>query len=382
MPWLTAPEAIATLGVRPQTLYAYVSRNRVKAKPDPKDPRRSLYDAEDVRRIARRRGPGHRRAAVAEDSIAWGEPVLASAISTVSQGRLIYRGQDACTLAAEATLEEVAALLWNAGAPDFAPRMVSIPRSDARGTAFALLASCAAIDEPTYGRSVAVLAREAAQLLATLSQGFAGGGHIAGGRPIHRRLAAHWRLGDKGAELLRMALVLLADHELNASTFAARVAASTGASLAACALAGLATLSGPRHGGAAAAMQALLRDTECGGAAAAVRHWLDLGRPMPGFGHALYPTGDPRAVTLLSGFDLPAPFAALSDAVEHLVGEPPNVDFVLAAFAARYRLPADAPFVIFALARLAGWLAHAMEQAAGGRLIRPRARYVGALPPS
>jgi citrate synthase len=381
MAWLTAAEAMATLGVRPQTLYAYVSRRRVKAKPDPKDSRRSLYDAEDVRRLARQRVPGHRRAAVAENSIAWGEPVLPSAISTAIDGRLIYRGVDACAWAAGASLEETATLLWNAGKPDFSMRDggASSKDRDARRAAFAFLAARAATDEPVHGRAANVLGRDAAALMAGLAQVFAG--RAGGPAPIHARLAAHWRLGGKAADALRIALVVLADHELNASTFAARVAASTGASLSACALAGLSTLSGPLHGGAAGALNALLQDAARTGADRAVRQWLDLGRPIPAFGHALYPLGDPRAAVLLDRVPLTAPFVAIRSAAERLTGEPPNIDFALAAFVARHRLPVDAPFVVFALARLAGWLAHAIEQSTTGRLIRPRARYIGSMPP-
>lgn len=380
MAWLTASEAMATLGVKPQTLYAYVSRRRVKAKPDPRDSRRSLYDAEDVRRLARQRAPGHRRVALAENAIAWGEPVLPSAISTVIDGRLIYRGRDACALAASATLEEIATLLWNAGVPDFgrSDRGAAPGRTDARRAAFDFLAARAAADEPVYGRGAAALGRDAAELMAGMTQVFAG--RSGGKAPIHARLAATWRLGDKAADALRVALVLLADHELNASTFAARVAASTGASLPACALAGLAALSGPLHGGAAAALDALLQDAARLGAERAARQWLDLGRAIPGFGHALYPLGDPRAAVLLARVAPTAPLAALRAAAERLIGEPPNIDFALAALVARWRLPPDAPFVIFALARLAGWLAHAIEQATTGRLIRPRARYIGPAP--
>jgi citrate synthase len=150
--------------------------------------------------------------------------------------------------------------------------------------------------------------------------------------------------------------------------------------LSACALAGLSALTGPLHGGAAGALDALLQDAVRTGAERAVRQWLDLGRPIPGFGHALYPLGDPRATLLLARVAPTAPFVALRDAVERLIGEPPNIDFALAAFVARHRLPADAPFVIFAQARLAGWLAHAIEQATTGKLIRPRARYIGRMP--
>src|SRR5579872_1651176 len=110
--WLSAEEAVRRLAVKPQTLYASVSRGRVRAKPDPADPRRSLYDATDIERLMERRGGPRAAGAVAAETIRWGEPVLPSAISTVIDGRLYYRGEDAALLAETATLEAVAQLLW------------------------------------------------------------------------------------------------------------------------------------------------------------------------------------------------------------------------------------------------------------------------------
>ncbi len=101
---------------------------------------------------------------------------------------------------------------------------------------------------------------------------------------------------------------------------------------------------------------------------------------MAGFGHPLYPAGDPRATALLQPLALPPELGQIRDAVEELVGERPNIDFALAALTTIYRLPREAPLVLFALARSVGWLAHALEQATRGRLIRPRARYVGPPP--
>jgi citrate synthase len=98
---------------------------------------------------------------------------------------------------------------------------------------------------------------------------------------------------------------------------------------------------------------------------------------LSGFGHALYPEGDVRAQALLAAFSVPPEYQALRRAVDDIAGERPNVDFALAAMTEHFDLPADAPLVLFAIARSAGWLAHAMEQASVGRLIRPRARYVG-----
>ena len=116
MKWLTAEQALKFLGVRSQTLYANVSRGRIRAKPDPADPRRSLYNGNDVARLAERR-PGRRPAeTVATQAIGWGDPVLPSGSSTVANGRLWYRGRDAVQLAESATLEEVAALLWQTSA--------------------------------------------------------------------------------------------------------------------------------------------------------------------------------------------------------------------------------------------------------------------------
>src|SRR5471030_3178396 len=104
--WLSAEEALGRLRLRPQTLYAYVSRGRVRAEPDPVEPRRSRYRASDVAALAERKARGRKAADVAIGAIAWGEPVLASAITTVRDGRLYYRGQDAARLSDTATRSE------------------------------------------------------------------------------------------------------------------------------------------------------------------------------------------------------------------------------------------------------------------------------------
>ena len=179
--------------------------------------------------------------------------------------------------------------------------------------------------------------------------------------------------------LIRRALVLLADHELNASTFAARVAASTGASIAASLLAGLGALSGPRHGGVARAVTALVDEAARSGAAPAISTWLARGHPLPGFGHPLYPDGDPRAVALLEGVAIDPLMTSLRDAAAEITGEPANIDYALAVLSRALDLPRDAAFKLFALGRSVGWSAHAMEQAASEQLIRPRAHYVGAI---
>jgi citrate synthase len=385
--WLSAEEALSRLRVRPQTLYAYVSRGRVRAEADPVEPRRSRYRASDVTALADRKARGRKAADVAVSAIAWGEPVLTSAITTVRDGRLYYRGHDAVILAEGATLEAVARLLrGGAGSPPAAAqRAPAGPTAQAR--AFAAFAARAAADPPAEGQSPADLADEAARLLDLMAAAVAG---HEGDLPleedegaIHERLGRAWRAPRGDWDQIRRALVLLADHELNASTFAARVAASTGASLAAAVLAGLAALSGPRHGGMAERVEAFCAEAERSGlkrALAKASTANDAGGGAPGFGHALYPDGDPRAEALLAAVKLPPALARLREAVEGETGARANVDFALVALRQSLGLPAEAPFALFAMARTAGWLAHAMEQSAGGRLIRPRARYVGPEP--
>ncbi|MBJ3784855.1 citrate/2-methylcitrate synthase [Devosia sediminis] len=374
MNWLTAEEALARLGTKPQTLYANVSRGRITARPDPDDPRKSLYRQDDVERLANR--PQGRRPArtVAAESIAWGEPVLETSIATVADGRLLYRGQDAVTLAETATLGAVARLLWGSATEvDFAGRARA--RSPGMTAAYQAVAELAATDMPAAGRNRAVLLADAARTVSFLAGALAAPGTM----PAHHRLAQQWGRPE-AADPLRRALVLLAEHELNASTFAARVTASTGAPLSAAVLAGLAALSGPLHGTASQSMAGLVEAARRQGATLAIGAHLRQGNALPCFGHKLYPDGDVRAGALMAAFTLPPVFAELAEAGERLSGEKPNIDFALAALVGAYDLPADAPLQIFALARSVGWLAHALEQIETGTLIRPRARYVGTEP--
>ncbi|TIS48542.1 citrate synthase [Mesorhizobium sp.] len=377
--WLTREEALTRLNVRPQTLYAYVSRGRIGMRPDEVDPRRSQYRADDIAALATRRARGRSPQAIAESAIAWGEPAITTAISTVLHGRLVYRGQDAAALAAAATLEQTAGLLWASGAAvSFASLTPSTARQSGASTAFARLSALAGEGRPSLGRRPAMLQQDGANAISVIATAL---GAIFGSEPVHERLARAWSVDAAGADLIRKALVLLADHELNASTFAARVAASTGAPIAACLLAGLATLTGPRHGGAGAAAIALVEDSERLGPDEAIARWLAHDRPLPGFGHQLYPEGDPRAEALLPDVEIDDGLLHLRDAVVAATGMHPNVDFALAALTRSLRLPADAPFRLFALGRSVGWTAHAIEQATSNRPIRPRARYDGPLRP-
>ncbi|HTH74410.1 MAG TPA: citrate/2-methylcitrate synthase, partial [Trinickia sp.] len=179
----------------------------------------------------------------------------------------------------------------------------------------------------------------------------------------------------------------------NASTFTVRCIASTGMHLFGAVTGGLAALAGPRHCGETMLVTAMFREAKHAGDIdryIAGRLARDDGQQrtiLPGFGHMLYPAGDPRAALLLDMLSQRvrthaerqalADIDAIAHAVREATGLAPTVDFALSALERVLRLPAGAAFSLFALGRAVGWIAHAMEQLEDGRLIRPRARYVG-----
>lgn len=376
---LTSKEAAAILGVSVPTLYAYVSRGMLASIADG-NARSKRYAHEDVLRLAARKADGKRAGHTVAAAMSWGVPVLESRISLIADGKLIYRGHDSSALAAHATLEQVAGLLW--GEPGAKPdggagNLPAVPRLPAavaalaqamppleRAMAFLPVLASLKPDLPPEA-SPAQLMRMLASLLLDVEMSDA---------PLHQQVAQAWGVQDEAQELLRAALVLMADHELNTSAFTVRCVASTGAALPAVLCAGLAALSGREHGGhyliAKGVMEAEL---DCPGT-------LSILAMQPGFGHPLYPNGDPRAALLLEMMR-PLPQAAgvlaLAARAAATKGAEPNSDFALAALELVLRLPPHAGAVLFALARSAGWLAHAAEQAADDRMIRPRARYIG-----
>ena len=205
---------------------------------------------------------------------------------------------------------------------------------------------------------------------------------------IDQRLARAWGTGARGADVLRAAIILCADHELNVSAFTARCVASAGSNPYAVVIAGLAALEGTRHGGASIRAEAMLasirRARRLGDA---LRERQRRGETLHGFGHPLYRDGDPRAAALLTllreryprspelAFALEAARAAAS-----VLQEKPTIDFALAAVARVLRLPAGSPLTLFALGRTIGWIGHAIEQYTTDQIIRPRAKYVGPAP--
>lgn len=374
-------EACRLLGVRPQTVYAYVSRGKLEVMPDPVDTRRSLYRAEDVAGLAKRKQAGRKHETLAANTLFGSEPSIPTALTAFFRGRAHYRGRDSIALAQAATLEEAAQWMWAAEQPvDFAsvaikPTAPALPPG--RTAAFTALAALAASGHSTRGRLTRVLHQEGQGLVGLVADAF---GAQPGKQPLHQRLARGWKQPPAVAELLRTAMVLLLDHELTSSAFAARIAASNGASLPACLLAGLSTLSGPLHGDASGRVRALFAEVERLGEEQVVVQYLSTGQPFAGFGHFLYPDGDPRAAALLALFE-PAPvIARFIERVTTLTGLRPNVDVAMAALVGHCSLPADAAFGIMATARSVGLLAHSVEQLGVAQVIRPRGRYVGLVP--
>ena len=205
-----------------------------------------------------------------------------------------------------------------------------------------------------------------------------------------KTLQRAWKASSPAtASLLDAAMILCADHDLNVSTFTARCAASAGSNPYAVVGAGLAALRGFRHGGMTERVEALFDEAVAPkGARLVLEGRLRRGEALPGFGHPLYAGPDPRAALLLErAFAARAATAgaavarALIAAARDLTGEAPNIDFALVALARIAGLPAGAPLQLLALGRTVGWIAHAIEQVEDGRLIRPRARYVGTPPP-
>ena len=396
---LTAHQAAAELGISLPTLYAYVSRGLVRSESGP-DGRSRRYRTEDVWALKRRKD--HRRDPdkAAEDALHWGLPVLRSSLSLIADGRLFYRGRDVVTLAASNTIEEVAALLW-AGSTDtplpaaepidLGPDGAHLKKIKAPLTVMEVfqttLTIAAAYDTSAFDVRPASVQRTGLNIVRLLAS------TAAGARPSKRSVAEvlqrRWcPKRPEAVDLLHAALVLYADHELNPSTFTARCVASAGATPYGVVLAGLAALQGSKHGGACERAEALLDEAPHErGAHRAVAARLRRGETMPGFGHPLYPEGDPRGELLMrlveqrcadsEGVEIAR---ALADAVWDLMGDRPTVDFGLVTLCRALELPSHAPLALLAIGRSIGWIAHAIEQYEEGRLIRPRARYTGEPP--
>lgn len=399
---LSTKEAAELLGVKPETVYAYVSRGHLSSRRAPGG-RGSTFDAQEVETLARR---NRRESAGTPGS--GGELSVRTHLTLIEADRYYFRGVDATRLATGHSYEEVAEWLWTGrlrpGAAFTAPAaslavarraVEALPEHAGPVDRLRVAATAAASADPLrFDLSEEAVLATARILIPTL----------VGALPPHRpdqhdegplahRLWARLsgRPADEAAlRFLDTALALLADHDLAASTLAVRVAASARAHAYAAVSAGLGVIEGPLHGAAGGLAHKLLLDVlDQGDAGPVIAGELRAGRRIPGLGHRLYQGEDPRARVLFELLeDMPraAPaLAAARDVVATTARHAPlhaNVDLALAVFTTSCAMLATAGETIFAVARTAGWIAHALEEYGERPLrMRPSGHYVGPKPP-
>jgi citrate synthase len=409
MELIDATTAARRLGVKRETLYAYVSRGTL-ASHRASDGRRSLFEASAVERLARR---GRPRRATQRGAI---DLTLETSVTELSDHELRYRGRPVADLTTTHTFEEVAALLWGATPVPAWPAGSAVRDADTGHDGHdghdvaAIRRTCAELtadpiagddparpprDRPPTPDQVAAAGRRlvaaAVASLAPVGEDRTARLHLDGRPPVRGTVAGRlWprltprRATPPAVRAVNTALVLLADHELAASTLAVRVAASTWASPAGVVFAGLGALSGPLHGSASSAARGVLQDALRRGPAAAVRDATAGGRRVAGFGHKVYAGVDPRAALLLDALAEVGPPRTLRvarelvDEVAERTGRQANIDLALAVLAECGGMTPAAGEIVMTTARIAGWLAHAAEEYEQTPLrFRTRAAYVG-----
>lgn len=394
--WITAAEAAQRLGVKQASLYSYVSRG-VLSRRKSEGSRESLFSALEVESLARRGRPRRSRGAT--------ELVIETGVTEITGDQLRYRGYDAIELASERDFEEVAGLLWTgtlANGQLWQATETAIAAASAAQSALppgtlplerlqVIVPALAAADPLRLHLDPPAVIAAGRALIAGMTDSLPAVRSPSGGMPgasIAERLIARLCPAEPTPGLvraLRAAMVLLADHELAASTLAARVAASMRADPYAVVATGLGAVGGALHGGASFGAEVMLRSAaRPDEAARVVGDLLRRGERIPGFGHFVYRRSDPRAVLLMdlvreaaAGSErLAVADAVIAEARRRALPEP-NIDFALAALAAVTEMVPGGGEAVFAVARTAGWIAHALEEYARGTPIRPRGIYTG-----
>ena len=403
--FVSASEACELLNVKPATLYTYVSRGLIHRIPTGQK-RTSRYSLSDVLNLKARAEARSGHGPVAADALHWGQPVIQTSISTVGEkAGLTYRGHSALDLVRrKLKYESVAELLWGGELPKRAPSWQRVenttltelawipPQASPFAVLGMLLPFLAAADtnrfvvtnDREWERSRQIIRLAAAAM--ALPQSPERAVEALTKRRVSQVLSCALGLPLKVAPHIDLALILGAEHELNASTFAARVAASTRADIYACLSAAVAAHSGPRHGQAVGRVFTVLDEVQrCEDAATALHARLERGEFMPGFGHFLYPHGDPRATPLMQAARAIAPenravqsLWSLGVAAKEAQYYPPNIDMGHAMLAAALGIHRNKACSLFLIGRFAGWVAHIIEQREQKSLLRPRAEYLPA----
>jgi citrate synthase len=378
---LTADQVARRLGVKLETVYAYVSRG-VLTRTIADDGHTSRFDTGEVEELARRGRPRRERNRQGTVDVS-----LATAITGIVGNRLLFRGHDATKLAVSSTFEAVAELLWTGALPaearwEVVPEKARVALHATRvlpATAGAIerlsvaTAALASVHPLRVDLRPAAVVDHARCLVATFTEVLPARAAPPRGRAPTFAARLFPRLSSLSPKPARLALldatlIVLADHELATSTLAARVAASTRADPFAVAQAGLGAVSGPLHGKAAVAAHRMILDAAASTAEAAVARAIETLGVVPGFRHPVYQGVDPRAACLLDRVRAilkPAALEvlhALARAGAKSAGAEPNVDFALAAVAFALEMPVGASEAVFAIARTAGWIAHALEE--------------------
>jgi citrate synthase len=388
--YLSASEAAAFLGIAKPTLYAYVSRGLVRSQPGA-DSRARTYNRLDLERLQARKRIRNRPQAEVAAALHWGAPLLDSSLTLITKDGLYYRGSSALELALMRSFWEVACWFWSGhweGPP--APGRSELCPQKGTSDPFHLqqswLIECSHRDFLGYQWAMPFVA-EAGTAIVRQFLAFLTGvpnpsvGHAAS------ELATCWCRGSRrGERVLNAVLILTLDHEINVSSFTARVVASAGANLYEAVNAAMCAFSGSRHGRTSERAEQFIGELENAESAGALIHTrLRAGEEIPGFGHPLYPGGDPRARLILQLLmeDFPEEFAKIQRKIndsERALHQSANLDLAVAVVSKVLGLPRHSGFHLFALGRTVGWIAHAIEQHQSGEFIRPRARYTGAIP--
>jgi len=405
--WLSAADAARRLGVKRETLYAYVSRGMLTSRRVPGG-RESRFDPAEVARLAERSRAGGKAGAL--------EIVIDSGLTLLDPaGHLFFRGWDVAEACRQASFEQVAEWLWTGAPPEpsshegfGAPPAVMAAARHAVGSLEAggrpmdllrvALAAAATADPLRVDRRPDAVAAAGRRIISILvdtlpvveTKDGAAGAVASATRPIAERLWSRLAAGPGTPEqvaVLNAALVLLADHEMASSTLAARVAASTWADPYLVVTAGLAILGGPLHGGVGDRIVPLLSEAVRKGAHEAIAGKWRLGEPVEGFGHLVYRERDPRADALWPLLQDAWPGHPMIGATREIIAAVtahgdtfPNIDLMLAALAASAPMIEGSAEVIFAVARTAGWLGHAIEEYKHRLRFRLRAAYTGPAP--
>ncbi len=382
---LSAKEAAAELGVRVETLYSYVSRGLIRSEPGPG--RARLYSADDVRSFRQR---DHSRKGLDRTDLPT-QDLIQSSLTLITEEGPLYRGRLASELSQHGSLEATATLLW--GCEDHDPFSADAPRRPLASApqqlraverAMVMLSAWPVVDRSAYAHHPRLLWKHGVDLCRLVAAELVNSAPSS--LPIADHMAHAWNVNAKeDRQLIGMALVLSADHELNSSAYAVRVAASTGAPLHAALVAGMGAFLGPRHGAASERVDHWFSQLDnLDGIGRHIEDRLMRAEPLPGFGHLLYEGMDPRAACLLRAIEqvygddqIVAIAREVIRCAEDLFGLSPNIDFALAVLKRLLGLPAGAGMALFCAGRMTGWIGHALEQYENGTQIRPRAIYCG-----